>query len=189
MTRDYANLQRQPFLTPIWLTAIGAFLGTALLVCMVWVWGTADSTTVIVIRHAEKSLDAGEDPPLTAAGEARAALLSRMFGDAKAPGHVDAIYVSAARRNRMTAAPLAARLGIEPVVTATDDARALARRVLHEHEGGRILVIGHSDTVTDIVAALGGDSHLQPIGDSEYGTMYIVSVPRIGRANLLRIEF
>ena len=189
MTRDHASLQRRPFLTPIWLTVLGALLGAALLVCVVWVWGTADSTMVIVIRHAEKRLDAGADPPLTPAGEARAAALSRMFGEAGAPGHIDAIYVSAALRNRLTAAPLAARLGLVPVVVPADDARGLARRVLHEHGGGRVLVFGHSDTVPDIVAALGGGAHLPPLGDSEYGTMYIVSVPRIGRANLLRIDY
>jgi phosphohistidine phosphatase SixA len=156
---------------------------------MAWVWGTADSTTIVVVRHAEKELNAGTDPPLTSAGEARAALLARMFGDAREVGHVDAIYVSPALRNRMTAAPLAARLGVVPIVGPLGDARGLARRVLHEHAGGRILVIGHSDSVPEIVEALSGAKNLPPIGDQEYDTMYIVSVPRIGRANLLRVSY
>jgi 2,3-bisphosphoglycerate-dependent phosphoglycerate mutase len=156
---------------------------------MAWVWGTADSTTIVVVRHAEKELNAGTDPPLTPAGEVRAALLARMFGDAREVGHVDAIYVSPALRNRMTAAPLAARLGVVPIVGPLGDARGLARRVLHEHAGGRILVIGHSDSVPEIVEALSGAKDLPPIGDQEYDTMYIVSVPRIGRANLLRVSY
>ena len=99
MTRDHVSFQRRPFLTPIWLTAFSAIMALALVIFAAWVWATAGSTTVIVIRHAEKDLSVGvTDPPLSAAGEARAALLARMFGDAKHPGHVDAIYVSPALR-------------------------------------------------------------------------------------------
>jgi broad specificity phosphatase PhoE len=190
MKKAHVSFQRRPFLTPIWLTAIAAVIVLGFAVFAAWVWGTAGSTTVIVVRHAEKDLSVSvTDPPLSAAGEARAALLARMFGDAKVLGHVDAIYVSPALRNRLTAAPLAARLGISPTVAATDDTRALARRALHEHAGGRVLIVGHSDTVPRLVAALSGETKIPEIGDQEYGTMYIVSVPRIGHANLLRLNY
>jgi broad specificity phosphatase PhoE len=112
-----------------------------------------------------------------------------MFGDPKSPGRIDAIYVSPALRNRLTAAPLAARLGLAPVVVASDDSKALARRILHEHEGGRVLVIGHVDTVPQIVAALSGNGNVPAIDAGDYGTMYIVTVPRIGFANLLRLSY
>jgi broad specificity phosphatase PhoE len=177
MKKDHVSFQRRPFLTPIWLTAIAAFVALSLVIFAAWVWGTAGSTTVIVIRHAETDSSVGiADPPLSPAGEARAALLARMFGDAKAIGHLDAIYVSPALRNRLTAGPLAARLG-------------LARRALREHAGGRVLIVGHIDTVPKIVAALSGNPKIPEIGDQEYGTMYIVTVPRIGHANLLRLNY
>ena len=190
MTKDHVSFQRRPFLWPIWLTAIAVAGVFGLGISAVWVWGTADSTTVIVIRHAEKDLSVSTvDPPLTPAGEARAALLARMFGDAKAVGHVDAIYVSPTLRSRLTAAPLAARLGISATVAPADDSRALAHRALHEHGGARVLIVGHSDTVPEIVAALSGNAKIPPIGAQEYGTMYIVTVPRIGHANLLRLNY
>jgi len=152
--------------------------------------GTAGSTTVIVIRHAETESSVGiVDPPLSPAGEARAALLARMFGDANVLGHVDAIYVSPALRSRLTAAPLAARLGISATVAPADDPRGLARRALREHSGGRVLIVGHSDTVPRIVAALSGNPKIPEIGDQEYGTMYIIAVPRIGNPNLLRLNY
>jgi phosphohistidine phosphatase SixA len=176
-------------LTPIWILGVAAAVALGFLIYTAWVWGTADSTTVIVIRHAEKQLGSIADPPLTAAGEARAELLGQMFGDAKAPGHIDAIYVSPALRNRQTAAPLAAQLGIEEAVAPADDPRALARRALHEHHGDRVLIVGNSDTIPEIVAALSGNPHIPEIGAQEYGTMYIVTVPRIGHANLLRLNY
>jgi broad specificity phosphatase PhoE len=150
---------------------------------------TADSTTIVVIRHAEKEPNAGEDPPLTAAGRSRAELLARMFGNARAPGHIDAIYVSPTLRNAMTAAPLAAALGIVPTVAPARDVRALAHRVLREQSGRRVLIVGHSDTVPELVTALTGVKSVPPIGDGEYGTMYFVTVPRIGRADFLRMTY
>lgn len=188
MTRNYAHLQRRPFLTPIWLSVLAALTVMAFLSFEIWIWVTADSTTIIVVRHAEKA-EAGADPPLNAAGEARAVLLARMFGDATAPGHIDAIYVSPAMRNRMTAAPLAARLGLVPIVAPAQDIRGLVRRILREHSGGRVLVVGHSDTVIEIVEKLTGAKRLPPIAEDEYGTVYLVIVPRVGRADFLRMTY
>ena len=191
MKKDHVSLQRQPFLTPIWVGALAVLWALAAAVVasfVVWLWITADSTTVVVIRHAEKELGGLADPPLSAAGQARAALLVRMFGDASGPGRINAIYVSAALRNRMTAAPLAARLGLTPTVAAGDP-RTLARQVLREHGGGRILIVWHNDTMPTLVQALSGIDQLAPIGDADFGAMFIVTVPRIGRANLLRMEY
>jgi phosphohistidine phosphatase SixA len=188
MTRNNAQLQHRPFLMPIWLSVLGALVVMTFLGFEIWVWATADSTTIIVVRHAEKELGGG-DPPLNSAGLARADLLARMFGDVHMPGRIDAIYVSPTARSQMTAAPLAARLGLTPVVAPPHDARSLARRVLREHSGGRVLVVGHSDTVSEIVESLTGAKSLPPIGEAEYGTMYIVTAPRIGRADFLRLTY
>ncbi len=189
MVIEHTRRQRRPFLTPIWLMALTVLTGAVVCAFAVWLWATADSTVIIVVRHAEKVMDVGGDPPLSEAGEARAALLARMLGDAPPAGHIDAIYVSPAQRSRLTAAPLAARLGLTPVVAPANDPGGLARRVLREHPGGRILVVGHSDTVPAIVAALSGSNDIPPIGALEYGTMYFVTVPRLGHANYLRLNY
>jgi broad specificity phosphatase PhoE len=173
-------------LTPVWLAAIAAVIVVSF---SSWLWSTADSTTVIVIRHAEKQLGAAADPPLSAAGEARAQRLAQMFGDPAAPGRVSAIIVSPWLRSRSTAAPLASRLALTLVERPADDAREIARVALHRFGGGRVLIVAHADTVPKIVAALCGRSDIPPMADLEYDTMYIVTVPRIGRANLLRLRY
>jgi phosphohistidine phosphatase SixA len=192
MKSERASLQHRPFLTPLWLSAIAAFaaavvFGLALLAA--WIWITANSTTVVVIRHAEKETVSAADPALSAAGEARAALLARMFGEPKGVGRLDAIYVSATLRSRSTAAPLAGRLGIVPIVAGADDPKGLARRVLRENGGKRVMVIGHINTVSEIVAALSGRSDIPSIDERDFATMYVVTVPRIGRANLVRLNY
>ena len=192
MKSGHASLQHRPFLIPLWLTAIAGLAAVAvfgLALFAAWIWFTANSTTVIVIRHAEKETVSAPDPALSAAGEARAAQLARMFGDIKGAGRLDAIYLSATIRSRSTAAPLAARLNLVPIEAPADDAEGLARRVLRENSGKRVMVIGHLNTVPEIVAELAQRIDIPKIDEQDFGTMYIVTVPRIGHANLVRLSY
>ena len=112
---------------------------------------------VLLVRHAEKAQEPAGDPPLTAAGAERARALAEALRDAK----VTAIVTTQLRRTRDTAQPLAAALGLTPDVVPVGDedtevhARAVATAVLR-HAGGVVLVVGHSDSVPAIIAALGG---------------------------------
>ena len=107
--------------------------------------------TYYVMRHLDTP--AGErDPDLTAGGRAKAERLAAWgFGPAPA-----AIYVSGYRRTQQTAAPLAARLGLTPIVYDAADTTALVARV--RAGPSPALVVGHSNTVPDIVEQLGGDA-------------------------------
>jgi hypothetical protein len=51
------------------------------------------------------------------------------------------------------------------------------------------MIVGHVNTVPDIVAALSGRGDIPKMDDKDYGVMYIVTVPRIGRANVLRLNY
>ncbi len=153
------------------------------------VYRSATTTTVVLVRHAEKELVTINDPPLAAAGERRAERLAQMFGDARGVGRIEAIYVSDARRSQQTAAPLAARLAVRPIVLpASTDASTLASRVLREQRGGRAMIVGHSDTVPDLVTELSGQS-VPPMRDDEYDNVYIVTVPTFGKASVLRLKY
>lgn len=184
------NLQRRPFLAPLGLLALTAMGGMLILIVVAWFLVTATSTTVIVVRHAPQVLaGADPDPPLSAEGAARAALLARVLGDTHLKNRVGAIVVSPALRSRETAAPLAQRLGITPETMPREDVRSLVRRVLREHAGGTILVVAHADTLPAIVAALSGEQDIPPVDPSDYSTMYVVTVPRIGHATVLRLDY
>jgi broad specificity phosphatase PhoE len=60
---------------------------------------------------------------------------------------------------------------------------------LRDYDGGRVLIAAHGDTIPAIVAALSGRADIPPIAVDEYGTLYIVTVPRLGAANLLRLHY
>jgi broad specificity phosphatase PhoE len=180
---------RRPFLLPVWLS-FAALAGLSLAaVVAFFIYRSATTTTVVILaRHAEKDLSSIQDPPLSPEGEQRAQRLAQMFGRGKGAGRIDAIYVSEARRTQQTAAPLAERLGKQPVVVRADDSKGLVSRVMHEHEGGTVLIVGHSDTVPELIHEL-GDIDVPPIGDDDYDTLYVLSVPSLGHASLLRMSY
>jgi broad specificity phosphatase PhoE len=194
--KNFPALKRQPFFSPVWLAALATLAGFAALALLgfaTWQYSRAESTTVILVRHAEKELSVAADPPLSAAGEARAQQLAQLFGSTAPPGKLTAVLSSPALRCRLTVAPLAARLGIAPVIlpAAADSAaaRTLVRQLLRDYPGGRVLIAAHADTIPAIVAALSDQPDIPLIADGEYGTIYIVTVPRFGAANLLRLHY
>jgi broad specificity phosphatase PhoE len=179
--------RRRTFLAPLWLLAWGGIL---MLAGAIIYWNSATTTTIVLVRHAEKQVGAINDAPLTPEGEQRAARLAQMFGDPEAFGRIGNIYVSDTRRSQQTAAGLAQRLSLTPVIIeGKSDANDLARRVLHENRGSRALIVGHSNTVPSLVAALAGAENVPAIGEEEFDTVYIVTVPTIGKASVLRMKY
>ena len=179
--------RHRAFLAPLWLLALG---GVLVLAAAVIYWNSATTTTVVLLRHAEKQAGAIDDAPLTPQGEQRAARLAQMFGDADRFGRVQRIYVTDTRRTQQTAAGLAQRLDLEPVVVeAKSSISDLAHRVLRENRGGVALVVGHSNTVPELVAELADTDRVPPIGDEEFDTLYVVTVPTIGRPSVLRMKY
>jgi 2,3-bisphosphoglycerate-dependent phosphoglycerate mutase len=177
--------QRRPFLAPLWVMALS---GLAVITLLVAGYRSLATTTVVLVRHAEKELSTIDDPPLAQEGELRAARLSQMFGKPGGAGRVQAIYISDTRRSRMTAAPLAARLRVDPVVVPGNDVGGLARRVMRDHRGEAVLVVGYSNTLPEIIERISG-LEVPPIGDDEYDLIYVVSVPTLGKASVLRLEY
>lgn len=185
MRKEYASLRRRPLLAPVWLAAIA---GIVLIALAVWLVSAASTTTVFVMRHAEKAAMPAEDPPLSATGEARALELAQHFGLAPRALGLDSIVVSEFRRTQDTVRPLANRLGIPVIVVPADEPATAARRALGENRGGRVLIVGHSDTVPEIVLELSG-LEVPAMSEAEYGVLYLVAVPRFGRAAVTRVDF
>ena len=176
---------RRPFLAPLYLGLLAAVVFFAL----GWaVYSTATTTVVFLVRPVEKNPGTIDDPPISPEGEARAARLAHMFGaEARGPGWLDGIYESDDRRAEQTAAPLIERLHRSPVVFRATDARATAARAVREHPGGTILIIASGAALPQMVQALAGMRVADTAAD-DADVVYVVSVPRIGRAHLARFR-
>lgn len=130
-------------------------------------------TTVILVRHAEKA-DNSADAELSAAGVERAKTLVEVVRNAG----VSSIITTQYRRTRATAAPASSALGVTPVIVSSSG-EAHAQEVadsVRARPGKAILVVGHSNTVPAIIAALGGSAPA-PICNSEYDDVFVVTIP------------
>lgn len=179
--------RRRTFLAPLWLLAIAGVFTIAMAFAY---WNSATTTTIVLIRHAEKQIGTNDDAPLSPQGEQRATRLAQMFGDAESFGRVKQIYVSDTRRAQQTAAGLAQRLNLKPrIVDPKASPAEVARRVLRENRGGLAIVVGHSNTIPPLVAKLSDADEVPPMSDEEFDTMYVVTVPTIGKASVLRMKY
>jgi broad specificity phosphatase PhoE len=168
--------------------------------------------TIIVVRHAEAEHQPGGDPSLTADGRARALELARVLTDTQ----LSSVYITHYQRNRQTAAPLSRKAGdkpprvidpsgpavrpepprvIDPSVPAVrpepiviDDVPATVAALRAEPWGATALVIGHSNTVPDLVRGLTGNA-LPASEPIIFDRMWIVTLARDGTASLLRVRY
>lgn len=175
--------RRRPFLAPIWLAALLVVIAA---VGAFEVYQSATTTTIVVVQPAESALGSIQDAPLMLEGEQRAERLAQLFGGTATPGRIVAIYAGATRRTQQTAAPLAARLGIEPVVVSAEDAGGPVHRALSEHRGQSVMIV--SSAAWQLVENLTGATLTPPPAD-DYGNIYIVSVPMIGSAGVVHLRY
>jgi hypothetical protein len=57
-----------------------------------------------------------------------------------------------------------------------------------EHKGKSVLVVGHSNTVPGIIAALGGPK-LPDICDASYAILFTLRIPAAGEPTLTRASY
>ncbi len=143
--------------------------------------------TVFLVRHAERADTApgatptmGADPDLSEAGRARAESLATLLKDAG----ITAIFVTEFKRTQQTAAPLANALGLTVKIVTSKDTAALVKQV--KSSKGNVLVVGHSNSVPDVITGLGVKTPVT-IGDNDFDNLFLVN--RGTRPSLLRLHY
>lgn len=121
-----------------------------------------------VMRHLQKGT--GDDPGLTEQGRSCAA---RVAEELSGSG-IRAIFASRTRRAQETAAPAASRLGVVPAAYDPRDTPGLVAQV--RAQPGSVLVVGHSNTVPNIVEGLGG-ARPADLSEDRYGEIWRVARP------------
>ena len=147
------------------------------------------TTTIVLVRHAEKRVD-GRDPDLSEAGRERARELRRILADA-APA---ALYATQYARTRQTLEPLASAGGLVVVIDRVEGgdirgwAAGAASRITRDHAGKTVVVAGHSNTVPLLIEAL-GVSPAPQIGEADYDDLFVVTQDAAGQARLLHLHY
>ncbi len=141
-------------------------------------------TTLILVRHAEKADDGTDNPHLTLEGSRRAEELSYLLDHVQ----LTAVYSTPFHRTRETAEP-STRRQAKKIRLYQPNETAFLERVLEEHSGGNVLIVGHSNTVPAMANVLTGTEDFPWLNDSVYDNLFIVTVLEMGKAKVTRIRF
>ena len=140
---------------------------------------TATTASYLLVRHAEKEANAGENPPLTTEGKARAQRLAQLLDDTP----LTAIYSSPTLRTQQTAAPTAEAHQLHIVDYDPRNAAAFAAQLRSQHPSGTVLVIGHSNTLPELARQL-CQCHVDEMDEAIYGIYYTLTVDAAGRTQI-----
>jgi broad specificity phosphatase PhoE len=155
-------------------------LALILSIALLLVTGTNAAPFVFIVRHAEKASTGDKDPDLSVQGQKRADALAHILKDSQ----ITAVFVTEFKRTQETAAPTAKAAHVTPIVISANDIGALVEklRVLN----GDALVVGHGNTIPDLLKALGIATPIS-IPEDDYTEIFAVLV---GDApQLLRLHY
>ncbi len=141
-------------------------------VTMLPMTASAEVTMIYVTRHAEKASESG-DPALTAEGVMRAQNIASVLRKAK----IAQIFSTNYQRTKQTAQPLSTALSVAVQSYDPRQQAGFAKQVLALK--GNTLIVGHSNTVPDMVRQLGGDPG-SDIPETEYSRLYVLAIEKDG---------
>ena len=126
--------------------------------------------TIYIVRHAEKQL-VGDDPELAYVGGVRAKKLAQILEDQD----IKHIYSTDFKRTRLTAEPTSLASGVE--ITSYDPKNQEAFVEELRKKEGNVLVVGHSNTVSQLANFFVGEGDKFPdLTDLEYDYIYVVTL-------------
>lgn len=135
---------------------------------------TSHAQTYYIVRHAEKmATDSASmmnsDPPLSDAGKDRATTLKEVLKKKD----IRYIFSTNTLRTRATAEPLSESKHIPIQTYGPKPDSSFIRRL--KGLNGNVLIVGHSNTVDDIVNGLCGKLLLNDLPDAAYDNLFIVT--------------
>jgi broad specificity phosphatase PhoE len=133
------------------------------------------TTTYYIVRHAEKesftpmnNSTMTSDVPLSEAGKERAVALK----DVLQKENIQYIFSTDYIRTKSTAQPLANAINVPIKIYDAKDTGFVNRL---KSLDGNVLIVGHANTVDDLVNKLCGEKKLSgDLPDSQYGDLFIV---------------
>lgn len=128
------------------------------------------SSHYYIVRHAEKesAVMSNPDVPLSTAGKERAEALKLKLANK----NINQIFSTNTLRTKSTAQPLSDAINI-PIQTY-DPRDTVFINNIKLNSKGNVLIIGHSNTVDDIVNRFLMRQELTDLPESQYGDLFIV---------------
>ena len=134
---------------------------------LLFVTATNASPVIFIVRHAEKATNDGRDPDLSPDGQKRAEALADILKDSR----ITSVFVTEFKRTQETAAPAAKAAHVSPTVVPANDIGELVGKL--RALNGNALVVGHGNTIPDLLKALGVATPIT-IPDDDYDEIFVV---------------
>ena len=135
---------------------------------------------VFIVRHAEKPSSGDKDPDLSVQGQKRADALAQILKDSK----ITSVFITEFKRTQETAAPTARAAQVSLTVIPANDIIALVQKL--RALNGNALVVGHGNTIPDLLRALGIATPVS-IPEDDYAEIFAVFVDHAPQ--LLRLHY
>ena len=136
---------------------------------------TGCSQKYYIVRHAEKAQESSGttmqtpgNPPLSEAGQQRAKDLAQTLKGKK----IAAIYSTNTIRTRQTATPTAEQYKLTIQTYGRVDSSLLQQLLALKTN---TLIVGHSNTVDELVNGLTGSQQLKDLPDATYDNLFIIT--------------
>ena len=144
----------------------------------------SEVTQIYIIRHTEKADDTAENPNLSAAGIERAKYWKKVLQHIQ----FDQVFTTDFKRNMQTAKLISNDSSVKPELYYPMSFDVL--KFINLIKGQKVLIVGHSNTIPDMVNRLIDQTKYPPMSHENYNILYVVNINKNGdtSSSMLHIE-
>jgi DNA-binding winged helix-turn-helix (wHTH) protein/phosphohistidine phosphatase SixA len=141
-------------------------------------------TQIYIIRHTEKADDTAEDPILSDEGIARAIYWKKVLQHIQ----FDQVFTTDFKRNIQTAELISNDSSVKPELYYPMSFDVL--KFINLIKGQKVLIVGHSNTIPDMVNRLIDETKYPPMSHENYNILFVVNINKNGdtSSSMLHIE-
>jgi 2,3-bisphosphoglycerate-dependent phosphoglycerate mutase len=144
-----------------------------------------ETTIFFIVRHAEKDTTGGSNADLNPVGRGRSKALVKMLKKIQ----LEKVLSTDKPRTRNTAKPVAEAKNRPVEIYDPKKHKEVLEKLISENKGKKVLMVGHSNTVPQIVNLLRGGNEEKEFSELDYSRLYIVSIKKMGEGQVQLIRF
>ncbi len=144
-------------------------------------------TTIFIVRHSEKDTSdpKDQDPELSPEGRERAIALAGKLKKVK----LDAAFATKYKRTHQTAYYSAINNSIQIQTYEGHDFAGIADLVKTKFSKKKVLIVGHSNTVLELLEAFGANRPIDVLADEDYDFLFKLNISPEGERELKILHY
>ncbi len=145
-------------------------------------FGQDSDALIFLVRHADRL---GNNDALSDEGVNRSLALAHVLETAE----LDAIFSTDYTRTIETVKPLAQQQQLEIKIYDPRDLNSLISIIQSKYAGGRVLVVGHSNTIPQTMNAMGVQPALEDLNHEAYDDLFLVTLRANSQPTMVALQY